>query len=185
MLYHVHFHDSAYKWKKGVLLSNRLVSFHQSSKNVSSYSLHFGNICKSSLAITSEFPISLRKLTKVHVQPIIECVGLCTLLFILIKFYSGPPCCTLCSKKKVVLTVITLKNLSTICSCLVFLQECSGPNFYKESDCSSLPHRSGRSSLMIGGHWARINLKAGYHYRKASIPLSPLACGPCEFIVSS
>ena len=81
-------------------MSNRLVSFHQSSKIVSSYILHFGNICKSSFAITSEFPISLRKLTKVHVQPIIDCVGLCTLIFNLIKFYSGPPQLYLMLKKK-------------------------------------------------------------------------------------
>jgi hypothetical protein len=75
------------------------VSFHQSSKIVSSYILHFGNICKSSLAIISEFPISLRKLTKVHVQPIIDCIGLCTFLFILIKLYSGGPQLYLMLKK--------------------------------------------------------------------------------------
>jgi hypothetical protein len=38
-----------------------------------------------------------------------------------------------------VLTVIKLKNLSTTYSCLVFLQENSGSNFYKELACGSLP----------------------------------------------
>ena len=49
-----------------------------------------------------------------------------------------------------VLTVIKLKNLSTTRSCLVFLQEISGSNLYKESACSYFPRRSVRSVTNLG-----------------------------------
>ena len=95
----------------------------------------------------------------------------------------GPPSCTLCSKKSCPRCDQAEESINNLLLSCVFARK-FWFKLLQRVGCSSLPRRSG-SSLMIGGHWARIDLKPRYHYRKASIPLSFLACGPCGFIVTS